>query len=66
MLKRLIVYGKMFGKLFYFNILSVQNIVTGGDIKYRNINGDYKITSLDRLPVGDPTEPAYEDGQSAH
>lgn len=56
----------MFGKLFYFNILPVQNIVPGGDIKYRNINGDYKITSLDRLPVGDPTEPAYEDGQSAH
>ncbi|MDR1172976.1 MAG: TonB-dependent receptor [Bacteroidales bacterium] len=39
----------------------VQNIGTdaygGGDIKYRDISGDYKITSLDRVPIGYPTEP---------
>jgi hypothetical protein len=39
----------------------VQNIGTdaygGGDIKYRDINGDDKITSLDRVPIGYPTEP---------
>ncbi|MDR2773628.1 MAG: TonB-dependent receptor [Tannerella sp.] len=39
----------------------VQNIGTdaygGGDIKYRDINGDDKITSLDRVPIGFPTEP---------
>jgi hypothetical protein len=39
----------------------IQNIGTdaygGGDIKYRDINGDGKITSLDRVPIGFPTEP---------
>ena len=39
----------------------VQNVGTdkyaGGDIKYRDINGDDKITSLDMVPVGYPTEP---------
>jgi TonB-linked SusC/RagA family outer membrane protein len=39
----------------------IQNIGTdaygGGDIKYRDINGDDKITSLDRVPIGFPTEP---------
>ena len=29
----------------------------GGDIKYRDINGDDKITSLDRVPIGFPSEP---------
>lgn len=33
------------------------NIVRGGDIKYRDINGDDKITSLDRVPIGYPTTP---------
>jgi TonB-linked SusC/RagA family outer membrane protein len=28
-----------------------------GDIKYRDINGDGQITSLDRVPVGYPTTP---------
>ncbi|GHV65519.1 SusC/RagA family TonB-linked outer membrane protein [Bacteroidia bacterium] len=39
----------------------VQNIGTdkyaGGDIKYRDVNGDDKITSLDMVPIGYPTEP---------
>jgi TonB-linked SusC/RagA family outer membrane protein len=39
----------------------VQNIGTdaygGGDIKYRDVNGDGKITSLDMVPIGFPTEP---------
>jgi TonB-linked SusC/RagA family outer membrane protein len=39
----------------------IQNIGTdpygGGDIKYRDINGDDKITSLDKVPIGFPTEP---------
>ena len=39
----------------------VQNIgsdrYAGGDVKYRDINGDDKITSLDRVPIGYPTEP---------
>jgi TonB-linked SusC/RagA family outer membrane protein len=29
----------------------------GGDIKYRDINGDDKITELDRVPIGFPTTP---------
>jgi hypothetical protein len=29
----------------------------GGDIKYRDINGDDKITSIDMVPIGYPTEP---------
>jgi len=33
------------------------SIVMGGDIKYRDINGDDKITSLDRVPIGYPTTP---------
>ena len=32
-------------------------VVRGGDIKYRDINGDDKITSLDRVPIGYPTTP---------
>ena len=30
---------------------------SGGDIKYRDINGDGMITTLDRVPIGFPTEP---------
>ena len=30
---------------------------TGGDIKYRDVNGDGVITSLDRVPIGLPTTP---------
>lgn len=33
------------------------SIVRGGDIKYRDINGDDKITSLDQVPIGYPTTP---------
>jgi hypothetical protein len=29
----------------------------GGDIKYRDINGDDKINDLDKVPIGFPTEP---------
>ncbi|MDR2775780.1 MAG: TonB-dependent receptor [Tannerella sp.] len=29
----------------------------GGDIKYKDINGDDRITSLDRVPIGYPTTP---------
>jgi TonB-linked SusC/RagA family outer membrane protein len=29
----------------------------GGDIKYRDVNGDGQITSLDQVPVGYPTTP---------
>ena len=31
--------------------------VMGGDIKYRDINGDDRITDLDRVPIGYPTSP---------
>ncbi|MCY1722485.1 TonB-dependent receptor [Prolixibacteraceae bacterium Z1-6] len=39
----------------------------GGDIKYRDINGDDKITELDRVPIGLPTTPeiTYGFGASA-
>ncbi|MFT4534624.1 MAG: TonB-linked SusC/RagA family outer membrane protein [Saprospiraceae bacterium] len=30
---------------------------TGGDIKYRDINGDGKISLLDQVPIGNPTIP---------
>ncbi len=30
---------------------------SGGDIKYKDINGDGLITTLDRVPIGHPTEP---------
>ncbi|GAA3563370.1 TonB-dependent receptor [Snuella lapsa] len=30
---------------------------TGGDIKYRDINGDGKISTLDQVPIGNPTVP---------
>lgn len=29
----------------------------GGDIKYRDINGDGQITERDRVPIGHPTDP---------
>jgi len=29
----------------------------GGDIKYRDVNGDGQITSLDQVPIGYPTTP---------
>ncbi|KJF43342.1 collagen-binding protein [Draconibacterium sediminis] len=32
-------------------------VVRGGDIKYRDINGDDKITTLDEVPIGYPTTP---------
>lgn len=31
--------------------------VMGGDIKYRDVNGDGQITALDQVPIGYPTEP---------
>uniref|UniRef100_UPI0032177AB7 TonB-dependent receptor n=1 Tax=uncultured Draconibacterium sp. TaxID=1573823 RepID=UPI0032177AB7 len=33
------------------------SIVRGGDIKYKDINGDDKITNLDKVPIGFPTTP---------
>ncbi len=30
---------------------------TGGDIKYKDINGDDRISGLDRVPIGFPTAP---------
>ena len=41
--------------------------VMGGDIKYRDVNGDGKITVLDQVPIGFPTEPeiVYGFGLSA-
>ncbi|UMB60285.1 TonB-dependent receptor [Lutibacter sp. A80] len=30
---------------------------TGGDLKYRDINGDGKISGLDKVPIGNPTVP---------
>ncbi|MBN1927554.1 MAG: TonB-dependent receptor [Prolixibacteraceae bacterium] len=33
------------------------SIAMGGDIKYIDINGDDKITSLDQVPIGYPTTP---------
>ncbi|GGH03874.1 SusC/RagA family TonB-linked outer membrane protein [Parapedobacter pyrenivorans] len=37
----------------------VQNfgIYEAGDIKYRDVNGDGKISSLDQVPIGYPTDP---------
>jgi len=34
----------------------------GGDIKYRDVNGDGKISSLDRVPIGYPTTPEINYG----
>lgn len=33
------------------------SILRGGDIKYRDINGDDQITALDRVPIGYPETP---------
>ncbi|MDR2472184.1 MAG: TonB-dependent receptor [Tannerella sp.] len=33
-----------------------------GDIKYRDVNGDGKISSFDRVPIGYPTEPEINFG----
>ncbi|MCK0158031.1 TonB-dependent receptor [Cellulophaga sp. F20128] len=40
---------------------------SGGDIKYTDINGDGKISALDRVPIGNPTVPeiTYGMGLSA-
>jgi TonB-linked SusC/RagA family outer membrane protein len=37
----------------------IQNFGTygGGDIKYRDVNGDGEITTLDQVPIGYPTTP---------
>jgi TonB-linked SusC/RagA family outer membrane protein len=46
---------------------SFGGVVMGGDIKYRDVNGDGKITVLDQVPIGFPTEPeiVYGFGLSA-
>ncbi|GHS96711.1 SusC/RagA family TonB-linked outer membrane protein [Bacteroidia bacterium] len=36
--------------------------VEGGDIKYRDINGDGRITDLDKVPIGFPTVPEINYG----
>ncbi|MDR2471969.1 MAG: TonB-dependent receptor [Tannerella sp.] len=33
------------------------SVYMGGDIKYKDINGDDRITSIDRVPIGYPTTP---------
>ncbi|RTE52372.1 TonB-dependent receptor [Arenibacter aquaticus] len=40
---------------------------SGGDIKYKDINGDGRISGLDRVPIGNPTSPeiVYGFGVSA-
>jgi TonB-linked SusC/RagA family outer membrane protein len=37
-------------------------LVQGGDIKYRDINGDGKISDLDKVPIGYPTVPEINYG----
>jgi TonB-linked SusC/RagA family outer membrane protein len=36
--------------------------VMGGDIKYRDVNGDGKISALDQVPIGYPTVPEINYG----
>jgi len=38
-------------------VQEIGGIVRGGDIKYRDVNGDGKINGLDRVPIGFPTVP---------
>ena len=33
-----------------------------GDIKYRDVNGDGKISELDKVPIGYPTTPEINYG----
>lgn len=55
-------YGYIAERLFYDDY-EVANSPTqfgqylGGDIKYRDINGDGVISTLDRVPIGRPTTP---------
>lgn len=59
------VYGLVAERLFVDDIEAKKspaqsfggNAVRGGDIKYRDINGDGQITSLDQVPLGYPTTP---------
>lgn len=48
-------------------VQSFGGVYSGGDIKYRDINGDGAITSLDQVPIGNPTAPeiVYGFGLSA-
>ena len=47
--------------------LQAFGIVQGGDIKYKDINGDDKIDEFDQVPIGFPTDPeiVYGFGLSA-
>jgi TonB-linked SusC/RagA family outer membrane protein len=59
------VYGLVAERLFVDDIEATKSPVQsfggnppiGGDIKYRDINGDGQITSLDLVPLGYPTTP---------
>jgi TonB-linked SusC/RagA family outer membrane protein len=59
------VYGLVAERLFVDDIEARKSPVQsfggnppiGGDIKYRDINGDGQITSLDYVPIGYPTTP---------
>ena len=46
---------------------SFGSTVLAGDIKYKDVNGDGRITDLDKVPIGFPTEPeiTYGFGLSA-
>lgn len=59
-------YGLIAERLFVDDIEAnnspVQNFgglipTMGGDIKYRDVNGDGQITDLDKVPLGFPTDP---------
>ncbi len=59
------VYGLLAERLFVDDIEARNsptqsfggNVPIGGDIKYRDINGDGQITGLDIVPLGQPTNP---------
>jgi len=59
------VYGLVAERLFVDDIEARNsptqsfggNVPLGGDIKYRDINGDGQITGLDVVPIGQPTNP---------
>ncbi|MDR2145450.1 MAG: TonB-dependent receptor [Tannerella sp.] len=45
-----------------FNSPTQFGVYEAGDIKYRDVNGDGRISDLDRVPIGYPTEPEINYG----